>query len=739
MRSPKDKFDRQAVYFGIALSLVGVLGLLGWLTRLLDLAKVYPSYVPIPPDTAVIFIILGLVIALALGKYKSGTMRGGVSVVLALLALYGFLKILQYILPSDHAATVVLFPVSFVKRMSPLTGAIIFLAGITGLVHLFLKNRNYINHIISGVGVLILMAGFGASVGYIFGTPLLYGGDVMPISTLSAGGFLLLGCGFIALAGPQSIFVKYFVGTSSNAKLLRVILPLIISAILIQGFLCEVLSKALNIQVALITAVLSLVFVVLIPVIIIPLTRIIFHQADQAQAERQKIEERNHQLASIIEFSDDAIIGKTLDGIITSWNTGAEKIYGYTESEVLNQPISLIIPTDHHKEMVQILEKIRSGQRIHHYETVRRRKDGTLINVSVAIAPMANGDGQIIGASTVARDITARKRAEDAVLQSEEKFRAMFESNSAAIAIIEPDTTISMVNDAYCHISGYTRQEVIGMSWTKQIPPDDLGRLKEYNRLRLENPQLAPNKYEFKFYRKDGTIRYALMSISMMEVNRKIITSFIDVTDSKQAEKELRKLSRAVDQSPASIVITDTNGAIEYVNPKFIQLTGYSFEEARGQNPRILKSDEKPSEEYKQLWELITAGKEWRGEFHNKKKNGDTYWESASISPIKDAQGNVTHFLAVKEDITQRKQAEEEREKLIKELQFALDNVKTLQGLIPICANCKKIRDDSGYWQQVESYIQRHSDAKFTHGICPECAVILYPGYSPKAPDGSNK
>jgi PAS domain S-box-containing protein len=168
------------------------------------------------------------------------------------------------------------------------------------------------------------------------------------------------------------------------------------------------------------------------------------------------------------------------------------------------------------------------------------------------------------------------------------------------------------------------------------------------------------------------------------------------------------------------------------VNPKFIQLTGYSLEEAVGKNPRILKSGEKPTEEYKQLWNMITTGKEWHGEFHNKKKNGELYWESASISPIKDPQGGVTHFLAVKEDITQRKQTEEEREKLIKELQFALDNVKTLQGLIPICANCKKIRDDTGYWQQVESYIQKHSDAKFTHGICPECAVTLYPDYSPK-------
>jgi PAS domain S-box-containing protein len=199
------------------------------------------------------------------------------------------------------------------------------------------------------------------------------------------------------------------------------------------------------------------------------------------------------------------------------------------------------------------------------------------------------------------------------------------------------------------------------------------------------------------------------------------------VAERKRAENELRKLSRAVEQSPASIVITNTKGAIEYVNPKFVEITGYSFQEAVGKNPRILKSGEKSSEEYKQLWDVITAGSEWRGEFHNKKKNGDMYWEFAVISPVKDARGVVASFIAVKEDITQRKQSEEEREKLIGELQKALAEVKTLGGLIPICANCKKIRDDKGYWNILEAYLTKHSDAQFSHGICPDCAAKLYP------------
>ncbi len=197
-----------------------------------------------------------------------------------------------------------------------------------------------------------------------------------------------------------------------------------------------------------------------------------------------------------------------------------------------------------------------------------------------------------------------------------------------------------------------------------------------------------------------------------------------------EAEQHLRQLSRAVEHSPASIMITDATGAIQYVNPKFCQLTGYSFEEVIGQNPRLLKSGETGTEAYGQLWATIRAGKEWRGEFHNKKKNGEMYWESASISAVMDAGGQVTHFVGVKEDITERKKAEAEREELIRRLESALANVKTLTGLLPICCGCKKIRDDQGYWNQVESYVAARSDARFSHGLCPDCAQRLYPEYA---------
>ena len=155
-------------------------------------------------------------------------------------------------------------------------------------------------------------------------------------------------------------------------------------------------------------------------------------------------------------------------------------------------------------------------------------------------------------------------------------------------------------------------------------------------------------------------------------------------------EIQKRFSSIVVNQSPASIIITDTNGNIEYVNPKFTSLTGYTAEEVKGKNSRILKSGHTKPEEYELLWKTITAGKEWRGEFLNKKKNGELYWEMVSISTIKNNQGEITHYLALKEDITKRKKAEEDLRESEAHYRSLFENM--LNGF----AYCRMIYDDRG-------------------------------------------
>ncbi|HXE95668.1 MAG TPA: diguanylate cyclase [Dongiaceae bacterium] len=158
-----------------------------------------------------------------------------------------------------------------------------------------------------------------------------------------------------------------------------------------------------------------------------------------------------------------------------------------------------------------------------------------------------------------------------------------------------------------------------------------------------------------------GINNYVLKPIEYDKLIAAIVKGIETVTLKRHVHEQsdyIRQLSRAVEGSPCSVVITNSNGVIEYVNPKFTELTGYSSVEAIGQNPRILKSNRNPPKIYEELWGAITSGREWRGEFLNLKKNGELYWESASISPIFSDQGAITHFVAVKEDITERKRFE---------------------------------------------------------------------------------
>lgn len=170
------------------------------------------------------------------------------------------------------------------------------------------------------------------------------------------------------------------------------------------------------------------------------------------------------------------------------------------------------------------------------------------------------------------------------------------------------------------------------------------------------------SSFEWIHIKSDGSQFIAKINLSIIDQSGEkiIFTTWQDITEKKKAEENLRKLSQAVEQSPVSIVITNLEGNIEYANPAACKTTGYSLNELMGQNPRVLKSGDTTTEEYKNLWNNISSGKLWHGIFHNRRKNGEYYWESSTIGPITDSTGQITHYLAVKEDITERKRFEEE-------------------------------------------------------------------------------
>jgi PAS domain S-box-containing protein len=255
-----------------------------------------------------------------------------------------------------------------------------------------------------------------------------------------------------------------------------------------------------------------------------------------------------------------------------------------------------------------------------------------------------------------------KKEAEDALRESEKRYRRITEGLTDYLYTVRVDkgSAIETIQSEACFaVTGYSAEEFANdpFLWYKMVVPEDRDKVKEQVRLILSGVEVPP--LEHRIQCKDGKIKWVCDTNILIRDNQGKLTSYDgvikDITERKLAENELRKLSRAVEQSPVTVVITDINGNIVYVNPKFTEITGYSKDEVLGKNPRILKSGEMPEENYKNLWQTITSGNEWNGEFHNKRKSGELYWELASISPIVNSNGEILNFLAIKEDITNRK------------------------------------------------------------------------------------
>ena len=261
--------------------------------------------------------------------------------------------------------------------------------------------------------------------------------------------------------------------------------------------------------------------------------------------------------------------------------------------------------------------------------------------------------------------------------ESEEIFRAIFENNSAAIAIIEADTTISMVNDAYCEMTGYSKKEVIGMSWKQQIPPGDLEKLKEYNRRRSANSEDVPTKYEFSFYKKDGEVRNGLISASMIQPSRKIITFIVDITERKQAEEALHqsesKFRSLFEYSPIGKSITDIDGTV-HVNKSFCEMLGYSEEELIAKKWIELTHPDDIQESANYI-QLLKDGKILQACYEKRfiHKNGNIIWTNLSSYLHRDKDGKQQFFNTTMVDVTERKKYENEIIRRQYEVQAIID------------------------------------------------------------------
>ena len=278
--------------------------------------------------------------------------------------------------------------------------------------------------------------------------------------------------------------------------------------------------------------------------------------------------------------------------------------------------------------------------------------------------PLLGNGGTPEGAGAILVEITERKRAKAALEESEQRLQLALAVSFMGVWQWDLRTDEVYWSPECMAIMGPGWNERSLEAFKKMVHPEDCDRLiAEVDAAIAGRSVLAS---EFRFQRGDGVLRW-LANHARAEYDAageplRIVGTMRDITEAKRIEEQLRMLSRTVEQSPASVVVTDPQGNIEYVNPKFTSLTGYTALEVQGRNSRILKAGDLPTEHYARLWRTIRCGEEWRGELHNRKKNGELFWEQATISPLLDGVGNIAHFLAIKEDITERKRADELRQ-----------------------------------------------------------------------------
>jgi len=274
-----------------------------------------------------------------------------------------------------------------------------------------------------------------------------------------------------------------------------------------------------------------------------------------------------------------------------------------------------------------------------------------------------DAEGALIGMKGVIRDITEGKEAMNRVNEMADKFRAVFESSSAGMVVVADNQGIIQEwNSGAVKAFGYSKEEAIGLDLKIIVPERFRARHDAGFRHAIKTNALLHKglPLELVGLRKDGSEFPIEFAVSTWQSNGKTLFSanMHDITERKRASNRLRELSVAVEQSPASLVITDLKGNIKYVNPKFEEVTGFAAKKVIGKNPRLLKSGHTSPEEYEKLWKTISSGKTWTGEFHNKKRDGTLYWEKASIGPIFNEEGEIKEYLAVKEDITEIKETQ---------------------------------------------------------------------------------
>jgi PAS domain S-box-containing protein len=402
---------------------------------------------------------------------------------------------------------------------------------------------------------------------------------------------------------------------------------------------------------------------------------------------KDELAQKTEFLNSVIETAPMAIVDLYHDGTVASmWNKTAETVFGWTSEEVIGKMLP-IIPEQIQEEYLERLDKCFVNNRLHFENLPRRNKKGETIYVDVTTCPLFDKNNNIVKALTFIEDVTQKKKNETEI----RKLSEIVKQSPDGIIVTDLNTKIHYVNPAFTAITGYSYNEAIGKTPSslhhRNPPPEIMSEI---------TGSLIKNKFwkgELLTEKKDGEKIWISLRINQVSDEKGNPLFYVscerDITAKKLRDEQLQRslkekeemmlkihmFSEALKQNPNSVILTDTKGTIEYVNPAFEQLTGYSSEEALGKNPMKLLHSKENESVFNEIYACISSGMPWKGEFHNRKKSGEEYWASVQIGAIKDAEGRILSSVAVEQDITEAKRQEERIKQSLKDKEIMLKEI----------------------------------------------------------------
>ena len=682
-----------AILSGLAVVL-GLLVLFGWHTQNIRLIQVYPGLTFMAYNAAVSFVLLGgALLALDRGSFAIARLGAAAAGVLALLSLveyvsglsFGATTLLARIALPAGTPPVPIAPNAAIADLS-LAAAILLLSGGRGSRW----GSRWSSPMVALLASAACALGVNAFAGYLTGLNTFTWGQSKPMAIHASIGVTFLGAGVLALWWPRTagnqrgrtlclLAVVAGAGGITSVSLWRALgsvervyiergvqgrsgMP---EMVLMFGLLATVLLGA--------------------AVYLAEMARFQMRLAEQARQNREEADERCSYLASIVDSSGDAIIGNGLDGTILSWNPGAEKLYGYSAAEIVGHSISTLCPPDRREEAIEILQRIGSGEKTDRLETERVRKDGMRLQLSVTVSPVRGADGRIQGASTIARDITDRKRAEEALKASEGLLRSVMDSSNDFIFVKDRELRVVLCNRAYAEALGKAAAEICGrldidLGWDRELVAGDPARgIKGWEEddlaaLRGETVHAAGEPCnvgaETRYFDTVKTpIRGAMGEIAgLVGVSR-------DITARKQAEAALQESETAfrtlADEVPQIVWMCAPDGLNVYFNQRWVDFTGLSLADSYGGgwNTPFHADDRQPA--WNAWNHAIETGETYRIESRLRAADGSYRWFLMRGVPLRDAAGQIVKWFGTCTDIDDMKRAEETLREVNEELRRA--------------------------------------------------------------------